>query len=67
MTKLRAATLSDAEFLERQNEGPDSAGANNWHGYRSPGHYARRIGSGISSLMARADEREAGVTSPGAR
>ncbi|HEX4654754.1 MAG TPA: GNAT family protein [Mycobacteriales bacterium] len=48
MTRLRAAEPADAAILERQNSGPDAAGAHNWHGYRAPGQYARRIASGES-------------------
>lgn len=46
MTRLRAPEPADAEVLEQQNLGPDVSGEQNWHGFRSPGHYARRIASG---------------------
>jgi RimJ/RimL family protein N-acetyltransferase len=46
VTRLRGAEPADAAVLERQNVGPESSGEHNWHGYRSPGHYGRRIASG---------------------
>lgn len=46
MTRLRAPRPADADVLESQNLGPEASGEENWHGFRSPGHYARRIGSG---------------------
>lgn len=46
MTALRVPEAADATVLERQNAGPDVSGDHNWHGYRSPGHYAQRIASG---------------------
>jgi RimJ/RimL family protein N-acetyltransferase len=46
MTTLRAPQPDDAAILEQQNQGPDVSGDHNWHGFRSPGHYSRRITSG---------------------
>jgi RimJ/RimL family protein N-acetyltransferase len=45
VTRLRLPVPDDATFLDRQNT-PDGAGGENWHGYRSPGQYQRRIESG---------------------
>lgn len=45
MTTLRPPVPDDADVLDRQNT-PKGAGEENWHGYRSPGQYRRRIESG---------------------
>jgi RimJ/RimL family protein N-acetyltransferase len=45
VTRLRLPVPDDAAVLDGQNS-PDGAGAENWHGYRSPGQYLRRIESG---------------------
>jgi len=44
VTRLRPARPADAEFLERQND-PETAGAESWWGYRSPGAIAARLAS----------------------
>jgi RimJ/RimL family protein N-acetyltransferase len=46
MTALRAPAPEDVTLLDRQNLGPEGSGEENWHGFRSPGHYSRRIASG---------------------
>jgi RimJ/RimL family protein N-acetyltransferase len=46
VTRLRAPQIADAAVLERQNVGPEESGEHNWHGFRPPGHYARRISQG---------------------
>ena len=45
MTRLRPPLPDDATVLDQQNT-PEGAGAENWHGYRSPEQYRRRIESG---------------------
>lgn len=45
MTRLRLPLPADVVVLDRQNT-PEGAGEENWHGYRSPGNYVRRIESG---------------------
>jgi RimJ/RimL family protein N-acetyltransferase len=45
VTRLRPPVPADAAVLDRQNT-PEGAGEDNWHGYRSPGLYQRRIESG---------------------
>jgi len=43
VTRLRPVTEADVPILERQHEGPDTAGAMSWYGFHEPGSLARRI------------------------
>lgn len=45
MTRLRLPEPNDAVVLDQQNT-REGAGSENWHGYRAPQHYRRRIESG---------------------
>jgi RimJ/RimL family protein N-acetyltransferase len=46
MTRLRAITIDDVDFLESQHSGAEAAGEFGWFGFREPGFLRRRVEAG---------------------